>query len=130
MEERAGGNGGFRGFGGLAVSASQSSWRKNGYENFFQVPLLTPGRVPPVKSPEPFSPVSPGARPGVGREPGGDRTDSSISVSPDSGSLGPAPCQSRRFYLERREVGVACPPALPIPPTSIKEDYWGQIHPT
>lgn len=42
---------------------------ENGYENFFQGPLLTPGRVPPIKSPEPFSPVSPGARPGVGREP-------------------------------------------------------------
>ena len=67
--ERAGGNGGFQGVGDLAVNAPQSSWRKNGYENFFQGPLLTPGRVPLIKSPEPFSPVSPGARPGVGREP-------------------------------------------------------------
>lgn len=105
MEERAGGNGGFRGFEGLAVSASQSSWRKNGYENFYQGPLLTPGRVPPVKSPEPFSPVSPGARPGVGREPGGDRTDSSISVSPDSGSLGPAPANPEGSILREERWG-------------------------
>ena len=48
----------------------QSSWRKNGYEHFFQGPLLTPGRVPPVKSPEPFSPVSPGPGQGWGGNPG------------------------------------------------------------
>ena len=110
--ERAGGNSGFWGFGGLAVSASPELMEKERLGTFLPgAPIIDPWKGAPGQVPRALQSCFSSARPGVGREPGGDRTDSPISVSPRSGSLGPAL-------------------PIPPPPAPIKEDCWGQIHPT